>query len=185
MRLSRIVITQVFVGLLAVCLYSESAVAEDTLAQSVGLFVYPGEDQSAEQQSRDDSECFSWAKGQTGYDPVNPPQTQVAEADSGPDGSRARGAVRGGLAGAAVDEYREDRIGGGNQVNERYGDDHNARDAGAVIGAARGGSRSRRDRRQDQEEAGQQAAAASGEELDGFKKAFGACLTGRDYSVQY
>jgi hypothetical protein len=185
MKLSQISFTQICAVLLAVGLLFPSARAADTLANSVGLFVYPEEDQSAERQSRDDSECYSWAKEQTGYDPVNPSQPEVAAVDSGPDGSRARGALRGAAAGAVVDEVREDHIGGGAQVNERYGNDDRAKEAGAVIGAARGGSRSRRARRENRDEAEQQAAAAGGAELDGFKKALGACLSGRDYSVQY
>ena len=170
--------------ILTLCLVSEMAVAQDSLANSVGLFVYPEEGQSADQQQKDDMECYNWAKDQTDYDPVNPPQSQAVVADSGPDGSRARGALRGAAAGAVVDEVREDQVGGGAQVNERYGNDDRARNTGAVIGATRGGARSRRGRREDQQQAEQQVAAAGDAQLDGFKKALGACLTGRDYSVQ-
>lgn len=37
------------------------------------LFVYPRENQSEELQAKDRSECQSWATGQTGHDPTNPP----------------------------------------------------------------------------------------------------------------
>ena len=40
------------------------------------LIVYPAKGQSAEQQQKDTSECKTWATGQTGFDPANPPAMQ-------------------------------------------------------------------------------------------------------------
>ena len=37
------------------------------------LFIYPRQGQSHEKQAKDRNECQSWAVGQTGYDPTNPP----------------------------------------------------------------------------------------------------------------
>jgi hypothetical protein len=37
------------------------------------LFIYPRQGQSQEQQAKDRHECQSWAVGQTGYNPINPP----------------------------------------------------------------------------------------------------------------
>lgn len=45
----------------------------NTLTPSMGIYVYPAKGQTTEQQSKDDYECFGWAKGQTGYDPMKPP----------------------------------------------------------------------------------------------------------------
>lgn len=176
--------TKYWISTLVVCVFSMNAQSQDSLSSSVGLFVYPQGGQSEEQQSKDDSECYNWSREQTGYDPVNPSEVEVAAVDSGPDGARARGALRGAAAGAVVDEVREDHIGGGAQVNERYGDDDQAKKTGALLGTARGGSQSRRNRRGQQEQAEQQASAAGDAQMDGFKKAYSACLTGRNYSVQ-
>jgi hypothetical protein len=38
-------------------------------APSDGVFIYPRQDQSPQQQQSDRSECRTWASGQTGYDP--------------------------------------------------------------------------------------------------------------------
>ncbi len=42
-------------------------------ALSQELFIYPEEGQSAEQQEKDKFECYSWAKGNSGFDPMAPP----------------------------------------------------------------------------------------------------------------
>ncbi len=38
------------------------------------LFIYPGKGQSEKQQANDRYECHVWAAGQTGYDPIKPPE---------------------------------------------------------------------------------------------------------------
>ena len=63
---------------------------------------YPAKGQSADQKSQDDAACATWAKQDTGIDPAAtaaapPPPT-------GPQGERARGAVRGAAAGAVIGE---------------------------------------------------------------------------------
>ena len=37
------------------------------------LIVYPNDDQSPDQQEQDQFQCYTWAKGQTGFDPMAPP----------------------------------------------------------------------------------------------------------------
>ena len=37
------------------------------------IVVYPAEGQSNEQMDKDKYECYSWAKGQSGFDPMAPP----------------------------------------------------------------------------------------------------------------
>ena len=46
-------------------------VAGTSWAQEV--IVYPAKGQSAEQTEKDKFECYQWAKGQTGFDPMAPP----------------------------------------------------------------------------------------------------------------
>ena len=44
--------------------------ATQGFAQTGDIFVYPAKGQSAGQQSKDDTECYAWAKQYTGIDPV-------------------------------------------------------------------------------------------------------------------
>ena len=46
-----------------------------SLANSVGLMVYPGKGQDAGQQAMDEVECYNSSKAQSGYDPASPPPT--------------------------------------------------------------------------------------------------------------
>ena len=63
------------------------------------LYVYPKNGQSAEQTDKDKYECYNWAKGDTGFDPMALPTTTTAK----PGGKKKSGtAVMGGLGGAGV-----------------------------------------------------------------------------------
>ena len=150
------------------------AVAGNAMAQgsklsaSVGLYVYPTNNQSAEKQGSDDYECFSWAEGQTGHNPMNPQpiHVQAQPTQTGPDGSALRGAARG----AIIGEVADDDAG-----------------KGAAYGAAVGAIRGRRNRQAqaEQSQANAQAQAGQMEQQrdQEFKNAFSACLTARGYSV--
>jgi phage tail tape-measure protein len=59
------------------------------------VYAYPAKAQSAEQVSRDQTECQAWAKQQTGFDPV----TDTAK---GAGIGAALGALTGAAAGAAI-----------------------------------------------------------------------------------
>ncbi len=119
------------------------------LAVGQQQMVYPAKGQSAEQQQKDESECYTWAVQQSKYDPANPPQ--AAQAQTAPvTGSGAR--VRGAAAGAAVGAI------GGNDVG-------NAAAKGAVVGGVaqrnrnRGAAAQANANAQQQQQAGQQAFA--------------------------
>jgi hypothetical protein len=71
-------------------------------------FAYPTKGQSAQQQQRDQTECYGWAKGQTGYDPAagvlavataNQPQGRAVRTQSADDPASA--GVFGGMQGSA------------------------------------------------------------------------------------
>jgi len=156
-----------------------------TMAASAGIAAYPAKGQDASTQAKDDSECFTWAKQQSGYDPMSPPPTATAAAapppPPPPQGSRARGAVRGAAAGAVVGEVA-----------------NNDADEGAKVGAAAGvvaaGSRNRQAKREYEAQAGaanqqaqaaaDQANAARAQGEANFKKAMSVCLEGRGYTVK-
>jgi hypothetical protein len=160
-------------SLLAVLsLHASPVVLADTLASSMGVFVYPAKGQSNEQLGQDDYQCFSWAREQTHYDPMNPPDVAPQAPDQGPRGERLRGAARGAAAGAVVSEITDN-------------DTSDAMAGGAVLGAMRGGQR---DRMQRQQETAQAEAAADQQQAGAanqFKSAYAACIEARGYSVKY
>src|SRR4051812_16448650 len=81
--------------------------AAPTLAASTGLQVYPGKGQDTALQGRDEADCYSGSKTQTGFDPA-PPAAPAAKVEPPPpqqaNGSRVRGAARGAAAGAVIGE---------------------------------------------------------------------------------
>ena len=136
------------------------------LAYAQKPIVYPAKGQSSAQQSQDDGECIAWAKQNTGYDPANPAQTAAATAQ--PAQPRG-GAVKGAAAGAAVGAI------GDNDVGEA-----------AVKGAVIGGVAQRSRKRGQQEAANAQNQAAQQAQQDQaatFQRAYGACMSGRGYTV--
>ena len=131
-------------------------------AQAAKPIVYPAKGQSAQQQKKDDGECYTWAKGNTGIDPA-----AVAAAPpppSGPavgGGERARGAVRGAAVGGIIDG------------SEGAG-------KGAAVGVVAGGSRARQNQRAEQASAQSQKQGA----IDTFYRAQAACMEGRGYTIK-
>lgn len=129
--------------------------------------VYPAKGQSAEQQSKDDGECYVWAKQNTGIDPASPPQS--SQATSNQPATPRGGIARGALAGAAVGAIGDNDVG-------------NAAAKGAVIGGV-----AQRSKRRGQEEVqAQQAKQAQGQEqqdISTYHRAYSACMSGRGYTV--
>src|SRR5262245_23198335 len=70
-------------------------------AHAQEMFIYPSKGQSAAQQDKDKYECYGWAKGQTGFDPMAPPTTKTPP-PAGGQRSVAGGAVGGAMLGAGV-----------------------------------------------------------------------------------
>jgi hypothetical protein len=144
-----------------------------TIAQ-IGLFVYPAKGQSPGQQKKDEDACYGWAETNTGLTLV--PGNVDAEAagkasakDAG-QGKVARGAATGAATGVAIGAIT------GNAGR------------GVAVGAVAGSVRGLRGRVKAQKAAGQagaqQAVQANQQAVDQFKKAAGACLQARGYSVK-
>jgi hypothetical protein len=127
-------------------------------AAASGMYVYPQKGQSADQQSKDQNECYNWARAQSGVDPGAPPQTGGPGSPGRVRGT-AGGAARGAAAGAAVGAIA--------------GDAGKGAAAGAVVGGVGGRRRA---------VAGEQAAAA--ETRSAYDRAFAACMDARGYSVR-
>jgi len=136
--------------------------------------IYPNKGQSPEQQEKDKSECYAWAKGQTGFDPMQvPTATAPPPAQEAPQGGGVRGAARGAAVGA-----------GGGAIADDAG-------KGAAIGAGSGaliGGMRRRDQQSQQQQAEQQwaneQAANYTNQRNNYNRAYGACLEGRGYTVK-
>jgi hypothetical protein len=132
------------------------------------VLAYPAKGQSADQQKKDQYECFEWAKSQTGIDPHN----MAGEAPAQPPsqgGQAARGAARGAAAGA---------IGGA-----IAGDAGKGAAIGAGVGGATGAVRRRQGEAAAQQQQ-QQAQAQQQQALTAFNDAQGVCLKGRGYSIK-
>ena len=81
-------------------------------AAHADVVVYPANGQSEEQQSKDEYECYVWAKGKTGFDPAqekSPAQVQSTESS----GKAGRQVLGGALAGAVLGEIIDDDPGAG------------------------------------------------------------------------
>ena len=139
------------------------------ISKTAGLFLYPSNGQSQQQQKVDEFECYKWAMDQSGLDPLNLPKVE-AEVKSGPTGGAVKGAARGAAAGAAIGAIAGDA------------------GKGAAIGATAGGMRGVRKGRQGQAQQNQQAqanATATEENTKNtFIKAFSVCIEGKGYTVK-
>lgn len=164
-------------------------------AKSIGMFAYPRNQQNADQQLKDESDCYGSAKQNTGVDPQSSApagptaqQQQAAQqqaAQQAKDDVGKGGTVKGAAGGAA----------GGAAVGAIAGDAGKGAAIGATVGAVAG----RRKQRTAEEKAKQQAAQQTAQSqqqvqaqdqaqrkaaTDTFKRAFSACMDARGYSVQ-
>ena len=102
------------------------------------FYVYPAAGQSQEQTEKDKYECYSWAKNETGFDPMKlptasePPPTQQPK-----KGGAGRGLLGGAAAGAVIGEIASDDAGKGAAI-------------GAIAGGLFGGMRRNEQVKQEQ-----------------------------------
>ncbi len=176
MKTTRVIVSLALVAAAAGVQAAEAPVAQSAAPASaatlkpadLGLFVYPATGQAAEKQSRDETECYGWARQQTSIDPTAPPiQAKAPEVPKG-------GAVKGAAGGAAV----------GTAVGAIVGDTGEGAAVGAVAGAAKGRRAQKKAEKQAKAQAEQAAKTSDTQAKDTFKKAWGACLEGRGYSVK-
>lgn len=137
---------------------------------SLGVYVYPKNNQPLAQQQKDENECFGWAKEQTGIDPAAPPESASKQQANAPKG----GAVKGATGGAA----------GGAAVGAIAGDAGRGAAAGATVGAIRGRRAQKKAEKQAEQQAKANAQTAQQQKSEKFRKAFSACMEARNYSVK-
>jgi Glycine-zipper domain len=162
-------------------------------AQKIGMFVYPKNNQSHDQQLIDESGCYDTVEQQTGINPEaagpqGPSSADVAAAQQQgaadapqSSGGRVRGAGKGALGGAAIGAI-SGNAGRGAAI-------------GAGVGTVRGGRKQRQANEASQAQGAQAAAsqqhqayaqskAAYNKQIDTFKRGFSACMDARGYSVK-
>ena len=129
--------------------------------------IYPAQGQTQQQIEQDKYQCYSWAKSNTGFDPMqsSAPTAQPSNAGGGAvAGGAARGAAKGAVIGAIAGDAGK----------------------GAAIGAASGGMMGgmrRRGAQQQQAQAQQQAQQQHSAAKSEYDRAYSACLNGRGYTV--
>lgn len=162
-------------------------------SKDIGVFVFGKNGQTADQQLKDESDCYGAARQQSGIDPKAPPaagktaeqkaaeQKAAAQNADQVKGARVGGAARGAAGGAAIGAIA--------------GDAGKGAAAGAVAGTMRGGAAQRQANATAQKQAAGKVAAeqkaederiklAHAEGLDTFQRAFAACMDARNYSVK-
>jgi hypothetical protein len=161
------------------------ASGQQSLASTLGVYVFPSAGQDASQQSQDEAACYQWAVSNTGSDPFEVQKQQQADAQAALQaqqqasqagkGSTGRGVVRGAAAGALIGEIADDDAGKG----AAYG-----AAAGAIVGRRRGQQQHQQAQQQAAAQS-QQAQSATQGQLDNFKKAFSACLEAKNYVAKF
>jgi hypothetical protein len=152
--------------ILAAALLGAFTIVSTGLAEAADVFVFPKNGQTKEQQEQDQFACYKWAKEQTGFDPTKP----VAQASApAPQGGAVPGAAKGAAVGA---------IGGA-----IGGDAGKGAAIGAGVGAAAGAHKKRKGEKQ-QEAAQQEATKQQEASVEGYQRAFGACMEGKGYTVK-
>jgi hypothetical protein len=138
------------------------------------VFVYPANGQSPEQTERDRYECHVWAVQQTGVDPSRADASAYERVIVQPANPPGSGTVAGLIGGAIVGSI----IGGPRNAG-----------AGAIIGGATGAvigsaadANAQAQAQQTQQQFNQSAAAGRAR-ADSYRRAIGACLQGRGYTV--
>ena len=126
--------------------------------------IFPAQGQSAEQQEKDKFDCYTWAKQQSGFDPMSSSDTATAQPQT-KQGGVLKGALVGGAAGAIIGDSSK-----------------HARNA-ALGGAAVGGVRQHRSNEKSQAAAGQHNAQVAGNRSN-YDRANAACLEGKGYTVK-
>jgi hypothetical protein len=161
---------------MAVSAQSSPAAPAWSPSKDIGVFVFGRNSQTADQQLKDESDCYGAAKQQSGIDPKAPAPTgktaeqkqaeQKAAADNAdtPKGGRVKGAARGAAGGAVAGTMR-----GG--TTQRQASAESKKDAASKVAV-------------EQKAEEERTKLAHAEGLDTFQRAFAACMEARNYSVK-
>ena len=150
---------------------------------NVDVYAYPLHGQPPEQQDRDHYECSQWATQQTGFDPSAPgvpphERVHVVSAGPPPGTNTAIGAVTGAILGAVIAPRWQAAPAAlaGAVVGGAIGSTADAANAQAnAVNAQQARAETVQDRR---------AAALQEQKAADYRRAIGACLDARGYSVK-
>jgi hypothetical protein len=148
-------------------------------SHSQELIVFPAQGQSAEQTEQDKFACYSWAKGQTGFDPMQMPTASSpppAKGDKSVAGGTAKGGIAGGAGGAILGG-----ITGGKKGAKR------GALIGGLSGGAIGGMRSSSQNKQanaKREQWERQQANQYMQQRNTYNRAYSACMEGKGYTLK-
>lgn len=160
--------------LLAACVAPPPRVVAVPAPPPQRVFVYPSNGQSPEQTDRDRYECHVWAVQQTGVDPsradTSAYERVVVQPANPPGAGTVAGAIGGAILGSIIAGPRN--AGAGLLIGGA---------TGAIVGSA-ADANSQAQARQTQAQFNQSAAAGRARG-DSYRRAIGACLQGRGYTV--
>jgi predicted lipid-binding transport protein (Tim44 family) len=141
--------------------------------------IYPAQGQSQDQLEKDKFECYTWAKGETGFDPMQVPTASSpapSQEKKSVGGSALKGGAVGGIGGAVLGGI----VGGKKKAKK-----------GAVIGGLTGGtlggvrsSSQNRQAEQNRQQWEKQEANKYMRQRNDYNRAYSACLSGRGYTVK-
>jgi nitrate/nitrite transporter NarK len=141
--------------------------------------IYPAQGQSQDQLEKDKFECYTWAKGETGFDPMQVPTASSpapSQEKKSVGGSALKSGAVGGIGGAVIGG-----IAGGKKKARK------GALIGGLAGGALGGARSSSQNRQaeaDRKQWEQQQANQYMRQRNDYNRAYSACLSGRGYTVK-
>jgi hypothetical protein len=160
--------------LLAACVTPPPRVVAVPAPPPQRVFVYPANGQSPQQTDRDRYECHVWAVQQTGVDPsradANPYGRVIVQPANPPGTGTAVGAISGAILGSIIAGPRN--AGAGLVLGGA---------TGAIIGSA-SDAQAQAQAQHTQQQINQSAAAGRAQ-ADSYRRAIGACLQGRGYTV--
>ena len=144
--------------------------------QKLGMVVFPGKGQTAQQQDIDEFECLKWGADQAGVtgnsmkDPKAAGQAAAAHVDSAATGAAVKGAAKGAAVGAVFGS-----ISGNAGTGAAYG----------AAGGALAGRKAKKDATANAAaQAEQKAAAENKAKMDAVKKGMTVCLESKGYTVK-
>jgi len=164
-----IVLSAALALLLSGCVVAPPRPASPPAVAQPTMYFYPELSQDEARQDRDRYECYRWAVGKSGVDPGMTPVRQAPPPRAAVrDGAEVvAGAATGAIVGAAVSSSRH--TGEGLVLGAIFG---------SLLGAAAHESRV-----QAAEQAYARRQAYQQVPLDNFRRAMGACMSGRGYRI--
>lgn len=153
--------------ILTVVAVAATVMISTTASAAQEPIVFPAKGQSAEQTEQDKFACYTWSKGQSGFDPMRTPTATAPAPES--KGGTLKGAAGGAIAGVAIGAIA------GNAGK------------GAAIGAASGGliggARKHYSNKEQQKYAQEQSAGYE-QQRTTYNRAWSACMEGKGYTVK-